>query len=427
MKKTLLGVLAFVLVLATVLTGTVLAADGDAATTSNVGKVFRLSDSADPIVVDGEMDEAYKSAVPLLINSRPDDMEGIYTYGFARFVWSKAENAVYCYVIINDAEINVPGDKAYRSDSVELFLGLSGKNTQEWGIDGLSGNGVLERGLQYRIDGYTGMATCFLTEETRGSSTKDSVKNTYYLNEELGRLENKDGNKLINETLNLFGWEYHPDDQTKNGWGQKLHADGKGYSVEFRINANGLGLTLAGGMDVLFDFQVNDRFAVDANGDGTRSVLYYTSVYREAQGAGAGLNMQYYDCFTLSDDTVENGAANKVSEQELTKYGKGDPLVEYEEPKEEATKTTTTKKTFNRPVASRATDGGNANNNQNNDNNNNNNNNNNNDNNNNATTTTTPTTTGGGCGSSVAVGTSVAMIALIGATGFFAFRRKEEE
>lgn len=419
MKKTLLGVLAFVLVLATVLTGTVLAADGDAATTSNVGKVFRLSDSADPIVVDGEMDEAYKSAVPLLINSRPNAMDGIYTYGFARFVWSKAENAVYCYVIINDAEMNVPdSEKAYKSDSVELFLGLSGKNTQEWGIDGLSGNGVLERGLQYRIDGYIGMPTCYLTEEQRGSDSRNTPKNTYYLNEELGRLENQDGNKLINETMNLFGWEYHPDDQTKNGWGQKLHEDGKGYAVEFRINANGLGLTLAGGMEILFDFQVNDRFAVDASGNGTSCTFYYTSYYREAQGAGSGNNMQYYDSFTLSDETVENDAANKLSEPELTKYGKGDPLVEYVKSKEEAARTYTDKKTFNRPVASRATDGGNTNNN---------NQTNNNNNNNTTTTTTTTATTGGGCGSSVAVGTSVAMIAMIGATGFFAFRRKEEE
>ncbi|MBQ8352086.1 MAG: hypothetical protein IJY20_08620 [Clostridia bacterium] len=412
MKKTLLGVLAFLLVLATVLTGTVFAAEGDAPTTANVGKVKRLADDADPIKVDGHMDEAYKDAVPLLINSRPTTMEGIYTYGFARFVWSKAENAIYCYVLINDAEVNQRGDNPWTADSVEMFLALNGKNTQEWGIDGLKGDGVLNRGLQYRIDGMEGYPTCLLEEEWHASASDNAVQNTYFFNEELGRLENAEGNKLINETTNIFGWKYYGENATNNGWGWGAHSDGKGYAVEFRIEASGQKVTLADGQTILFDFQVNDRFGVDANGKGQAQTFYYTSTYREAQGAGTGNSLTYYDSLTISDETVPNKAANVITEQELTKYGKGDPEVEYTKPKSEAERTYTDKVTVNRVSATRVTGV--------------------------ATSSSTstkkddPTTTTtaapkGGCGSSIAIGTSVAMIALVGATGFFAFRRKDEE
>lgn len=423
MKKTLLGVLAFVLVLATVLTGSVLAAEGDATTnTANVGKVYRLADDANPIKVDGHMDEAYKSAVPLLINSRPTAMDGIYTYGFARFVWSKAENALYCYVIINDAEVNAPGANAWTSDSVEMFISLNGKNTQDWGIQKLAGDGVLNRGLQYRIDGVRGEVTCFLEEEGNHADNyvggkSDFVANTYYLNEELGRLENSMNNNLINETTNIFGWKYYGENATNNGWGHNTHTDGKGYAVEYRIEAAGQNITLADGMSILFDFQVNDRFAVDANGNGTACTFYYTSTYRLAQGAGKGSSLQYYDSLTLSDETTPNKAENVVTEAELTQYGKGDPEIEYVMPEKSTERTYTSKVTVNRVSATRQTNavgdnGGNGGNGG-------------------DTPTTTPTTatppTGGGCGSSIAIGTSVAMIALVGATGFFAFRRKDEE
>lgn len=418
MKKTLLGVLAFVLVLATVLTGSVLAAEGDATTnTANVGKVYRLADDANPINVDGHMDEAYKSAVPLLINSRPTAMDGIYTYGFARFVWSKAENALYCYVIINDAEVNAPGDTPWDADSVEMFVSLNGKNTQDWGIAGLKGDGVLNRGLQYRIDGVDGNPTCLLEEEWHASASDGALQNTYYLDKELGRLVNAEDNKLINETTNIFGWKYYGENATNNGWGWNEHTDGKGYAVEYRIEAAGQNITLADGMSILFDFQVNDRFAVDANGKGTACTFYYTSTYRLAQGAGSGCSLQYYDSLTLSDETTPNKAENVVTEAELTLYGKGDPESEYVMTEKSTERTYTSKVTVNRVSATRQTNavgdnGGNGGNGG-------------------DTPTTTPTTatppTGGGCGSSIAIGTSVAMIALVGATGFFAFRRKDEE
>ena len=256
MKKTLLGVLAFVLVLVTLLTGTVFAADGDTANTQDVGVVKKLATDADPIVVDGKMDEAYTQAKPLLINTRTADHAGVYTYGWARFLWSEADNALYCLVLINDAETSQPGTSPWNADSVELFIGWNGTNKQNWGVEGLkSEDGVLKRGLQYRIDGYTNTPTCLLEEEWHGSASDDALKNTYFFDEDLGRLANEEGNKLINEKNNYFGW-YYSEDLTKTGWGSNRFSDGEGYMVEYRIECpEG---KLKAGSKILFDIQVND-------------------------------------------------------------------------------------------------------------------------------------------------------------------------
>lgn len=418
MKKTLFGVLAFVLVLATVLTATVFAADSDS-NTKNVGMVKKLSKTADPIVIDGVMDEAYKDAVPLLINSRAGNVAGLYTYGFARFLWSEEENCIYCYVIMNDADVNAPGTNPWDSDSVELFLGMNGKNTQEWGIDGLKGDGVLSRGLQYRLDGLTGQATCYLLEEN----------STYTFDETTGKFEAGSTSLLINDKTNIFGWKYSTD-KTKTGWGWKRFDDYNGYAVEFRIEAAGQGVTLKAGNQILFDIQVNDRYQVNADtGSGKQLNVYYNSAYRDVMGPATGTSMSYYDYFTLSNETVDNKAANKLTDNDLESYGKADPNVEYKAPEKETSRTFTSKFTINRVEATRSTvaagndsttaTGGN-----------------------NGTTaggnngttaggndstTTAADSSSGGCGSSIAVGTSLAMIALVGATGFFAFRRKDEE
>lgn len=399
MKKTLLGVLAFILVLATVLTGTVLAADDTASDTTNLGTV-KMVDADHPIKVDGKMDEAYTSAIPLPITFRSAKVADLYTHGYARFVWSKAENALYCLVIMNDAEVNLMlnTNAPWNSDSVEMFVDFSGNGTQKWGIDGLTGDGALQRGLQYRIDGFKGMASCYLVEE--GS--------TYLYDEDLGRMVNKGDNLLINAQKNIFGWNYSSD-KTKTGWGYSLTQ--YGYVVEFRIDPKDQGVTLKDGLTFGFDFQVNDRYGVDANGNGTQTNLYYASTYREKTGEySAGSVASYYDSLTLSEETVSN--TYDVSEVKLQDYGMADATIEPVTSAKETQRTYTSRlvvtRTFTaRKASSAATSKPNGTGNNQGDNNNN--------------------QQGGGCGSSIAVGTSVAMLAMVGAAGFFSFRRKDDE
>ena len=192
--------------------------------------------------------------------------------------------------------------------------------------------------------------------------------------------------------------------------------------VEYRIECpEG---KLKAGSKLLFDLQVNDRFGVGVDNTGKSVTLYYSSAFRKTGDPGAGGVMTNYDYFTLSDETVGNKTANEISEQELTKYGKADPNIEYTPDEQEQEISKTEKKTVTRVNASRVTgnvttkpvvdDGGDD---------------------DGSTSTKKPDTdpgttapaNGGGCGSSIAVGTSVAMIALVGAAGFFAFRRKDEE
>ncbi len=414
MKKTLLGVLAFVLVLATVLTGTVLAADDTATDTTNLGEV-KMVDADHPILVDGELDEAYTTAIALPINFYNASNADIYTRGVARFVWSKAENALYCHVIMNDVEVAPPASSPWVSDSVEMFVDLTNTGTQSWGISGIEGDGAMSRGLQYRIEGFKGIASCYLLEEKAS---------TYLYDDEFGRLAN-DKNLLINENKNIFGWEYS-DDATKTCWGYSLTQ--YGYMVEFRINAAGQGITLADGQTFKFDFQVNDRWGVDANGAGTQSSLFYASTYRQKTGAAAsGSVIGYYDSLTLSDEVAQN-TYSAVAEAKLVDYGMEDASFEAATTTAATERTYTSKVTIDRVYTTRKDSG-------------------------NTTTKATqggttdpgtnpggetdpgtnpggdtdPGTNPGGCGGSVAIGTSVAMLALVGATGFFAFRKKDEE
>ncbi len=408
MKKTLFGVLAFVLVLATVLTGTLLAADGDTAEgTRNIGKV-KMVDAAHPILVDGKMDEAYTTAEPLVIGmSAAGAPKDVYTHGIARFVWSKATNMLYCYVIVNDVEVNGAGNNPWESDSVEMFIDFTNTGKQEWGISGLTGDGVLKRGLQYRIEGFKGQPSCYVLEENK----------TYEYDDDKGRMF-VNGGKLITDTTNIFGWSENKKDLSKQGWGyQSLDT---GYAVEFGISADGQGITLKDGQIVRFDFQMNDRYSYNA---ATNTALqynrYYNGGYREANGPTAGQSLAYYDSFTLSEEVVKNDSI--IPNNKLEEYGAADASVERTTSAKPTSRTTTNKVTIDRVFTTKKDDGGKVT-----------------TNNgggtqatgNNGGTTTTAASgdnSSGGCGSSIAVGSSLAMLAAVGAAGFFAFRRKKDD
>ena len=141
MKKTLLGVLAFVLILATVLTCSVFAADTTPTEGAKAADVQKVT--GDAIEVDGLMDAAYATATPLEMATYATGAEQIYTHGIARFLWSEEENALYCFIIVNDADVGAPRyDENYEStwwwvaDSVELFVDFTTDSTTQaaWGI-----------------------------------------------------------------------------------------------------------------------------------------------------------------------------------------------------------------------------------------------------------------------------------------------------
>ena len=417
MKKTLFGVLAFVLVLATLLTGSVFAARSDNGDTTNVGTA-PLVPANKPIQVDGKMDQAYTKFTPVeigfyTVNPTTSD---VYTFGYAYFAWSKAENAVYCFVIMNDYEIGIVGASPWQSDSVELFIDWENKGTQAWGIDGLTGSGSLQRGLQYRISS-RGDATCYLLEEPAA----DALKGTYHFDDELGRFANSANNLLINETTNIFGWYHNPDDETNVDKGYAAALTEYGYTVEFKIEySKG---TLTAGQELGFDIQLNDLYTDARSGSKVQGNVYYRGTYRLTANNGmdygnpaSGNNTLYYDYFVLGNEEVNN---DKIfSNDELEAYG----AAEATSRTGVATTTvrTTTKKvtidrihtykgsTTTRPVGGNDQPGGNGG--------------------EGGNTTTTPAGTDkeGGCGSSIALGSSIAMVAMIGAAGFMTFRRKKE-
>jgi hypothetical protein len=81
MKKTIFSVLAFVLVLTTVLTG-IAVTSVSAESNLNMGDCYRVSEDT-PIIVDGKMDEAYKYGFSVMMTDRVQNVEGVYTYGIA--------------------------------------------------------------------------------------------------------------------------------------------------------------------------------------------------------------------------------------------------------------------------------------------------------------------------------------------------------
>lgn len=417
MKKTLFGVLAFVLVLATLLTGTVFAAKSDA--TTNVGTA-PLVPANKPIQVDGKMDQAYTKFTPVELGFYAIDptKSEVWTHGYAYFAWSQAENAIYCFIIMNDYEIGIVGASPWESDSVELFIDWENKGTQEWGIDGLTGNGSLQRGLQYRISS-RGDATCYLLEDDAANTATGALQGTYHFDEDLGRFANEEGNLLINAEKNIFGWYHNPDDETNVDKGFAAAITEYGYTVEFKIQY-GYG-TLVAGQELGFDIQLNDLYSDAKTGAKKQGNVYYNGTYRLAKANGAffgdpssGNNTLYYDYFVLGSEEANN---DKIfSGEDLEQYG----AAEATSRTGVATTTvrTTTKKvtidrihtykgsTTGKPQGGN-TPGGNEGGN---------------------TTTTTPSGTNkeGGCGSSIALTSSVAMVALIGAAGMLTFRRKKD-
>ena len=411
MKKTLFGVLAFVLVLATILTGTVFAAKTE--NTTNVGTA-PLVPADKPIQVDGKMDQAYTKFTPVEIGFYQNDpaKSEIYTHGYAYFAWSQAENAIYCFVIMNDYEIGIVGESPWQSDSVELFIDWENQGTQAWGIDGLTGNGALQRGLQYRISS-RGDATCYLLEEPAA----DALKGTYHFDEELGRFANSDKNLLINANTNIFGWKHNPDDDTNVDKGYAAAITEYGYTVEYKLEySQG---TLKAGQELGFDIQLNDLYSDAKSGAKKQGNVYYSGTYRLTANSGkcygdpfAGNNTLYYDYFVLGSEAVNN---DKIfSGEELEQYGAAE-ATSREGVVTTTARTTTKKVTIDRihtykdgqtttKPAGGNTPGGN-------------------------TTTTQPaggTDKTGGCGSSIALGSSIAMVAMIGAAGFMTFRRKKD-
>lgn len=398
MKKTLVGVLVFVLVLATVLTGTLLAKPADDDGHTNYLGDIPLVGADNPIQVDGRMDLAYTESPVAVVDFYASSGTGIYTLAYARFAWSATEKALYCFVIVNDNEICREGAYPWESDSVELFVDWSNSGTQDWGIaTGISGDGALQRGLQYRISAQ-GKASCYLLEEVGAGSSAD----TYLWDDALGRFTNAN-NILINETTNIFGWTTDPDDATNVNKGWATSTTEYGYTAEFRIN----NADLTAGQEIGFDIQLNDLFNDGAN----QSNVYYSGKYRvDSNNVNSGSNSAYYDYFTLGDEAVANDRI--ISNDSLGEYGM-DEATSRTTTAATTLRTTTQKVTIDRIHTYGTTTGAGG---------------------GNATqpggTTAATTTAGGssgGCGSSIAIGSSVAMIAMVGAAGFFAFRKKKDD
>ncbi len=188
--------------------------------------------------------------------------------------------------------------------------------------------------------------------------------------------------------------------------------------VEFRVNGDGTGAVLEDGMVVRIDLQVNDAYGNDGRGNATQMNVYYSSTYRTKTGdVNAGSVIGFYDTITLSEEKVQN-TYEAVAEAKLGEYGLADATLEFTMPTQPTERTYTSKVTIDRVYTTRkdsgntttkATQGGTT------------------DPGTNPGGDTDPGTNPGGCGGSVAIGTSVAMLALVGATGFFAFRKKDEE
>ena len=405
MKKTLFGVLALVLVLAMVLAGTVMAEKD--ASVKNAAAVKKIST---PIQMDGMMDDAYKDATPLDIDYYESNIDGVFTRAVARFVWSEADHALYCFVLVSDYDItNAKFDKTqpWVSDSVEMFLDFSNTATQNWGLpsEQITGGGALQRSLQYRIDSL-GNPSCYLLEENPAETyVWDGSKFAHSHSGTPTDAVHKDGacNHLINDTVNYFGWG---EDAAQVDWAaRKYTTPYTGYSVEFRVTNS----AIVAGAQIGFDFQLNDLYSTGAGGYDQNRV-YYHSVRRDNAGASAGAQAKYYDYLTLSGDAAAENTGAIVPSADLKNYGLEDAAYAKSTTTTTAPRTTTNKFVLdahrNTKVNVTTTgnyEGGNT------------------------TTAENNNGGGGGCGSSIAVGSTLAMIGAVGVAGFFTFRKKKND
>ena len=431
MKKTLLAALAFVMVLATVLTCSVLAADEPAAAPMKAADI-KMVDAAHPILVDGKMDQAYEDATALYVDMFPASVSGIYTYGIARFVWSPTENAVYCFMIVNDADIGEPLYRAdygcvaaWVSDSVELYVDF----TQD-GLVPAGGYGPhipegmnYERGMQYRIDGYNGKPSCLLVEEPAKfkannpgwthpvtQKSPNVYNGMYFLNEDTKKFENM----LDSAMTEYFGWSYS-EEETKIGWGRQRTE--YGYTAEFRIECKER--ELAAGDKVFFDIQGNDMYEDIRRANSENNTIFYYSSQLRTQSGNPSATRPNYDWLVLSDEVATNdNKPMEVDDKRMEDFGMED-VSEGRSVKTELTELTqTTKRTWSRrPIGAvvpgdgdNQQGGGNQQ-----------------GGNNQQGGSGTAEEPAGGCGSSITVSASVAMVAAVALGGAFAFRRKDEE
>ncbi len=426
MKKTLLSVLAFVLVITTVLVGIASLSVG-AEQCVNMGACYQV-DPDNPIIVDGKMDEAYRYGFHVTLDCRVAEYKGLYTYGIAYFAWSG--KSIYCYVIVNDLDVaeratNADGSPSFwQADAVEMYVhrgddisrdypdtGNAALNTQNMPIvPPGSAHAGSSRARQYRIDGYDGQPSCYLFGP-------EDV--TYSWNEEKGRLygEKKDGSgegSMITDDLNAFGW--YP-----GGWANNVFdttadepkspkEDGKGtpgFAVEYKIDFE---TELQAGEKIRFDLMVSDRYGDPAARQ--QANFYYMSSLRKDAGAVVS-NINTLDHFTLTDEIAYNGT-EPIPDAELYAFGRGDARFPKAEEEETKSLSKTERYSFTRtrtgtmPSATNSQQG--------------------------ATNTNKPTgtTTGnqgsssGGCGGAIATTVSVVTLAMVGATGFYTFRRKKK-
>lgn len=430
MKKTIFSVLAFVLVLTTVLTG-IAVTSVSAEQNINMGDCYRVSEDT-PIIVDGLMDEAYRYGFKVMMTDRVQNIEGVYTYGIAYFAWSG--NSIYCYVIVNDLQVtpcatNADGSPSFwQSDAVELYVKRGDDISRDYpntGVEGFDGAnmptvppGVAHagsiRGRQYRIDGYNGQPSCFIF-------SKETV--TYSWNEEKGRLygEKEDGSEgaMISDDHNSFGWyeggwANHVFDVTKEE--EKSPAsNGKGtpgYAVEYKIDFD---TPLTAGEKIRFDIMVSDRSGSEVEGFKQVNFYYKSGIRHDAPATVSNLNS--YDHFTLVNDEAVNGGI--LDDGDLYDFGRGDAHYPYSEKEETKSLSKTERYSFTRirtgtttkPTSTESQQGGNTpgGNTPGGD----------------TNTTTKAPEQSGGCGGTIATTASVAVLASVGAAGFYVFRRKK--
>ncbi len=439
MKKTLFGVLAILLVLTMVFGGTlaVSAADGEKSPYAGTIK------DASGIIVDGKMDEAYASSQRLDINivyGKGD--EGVYTRGVAYALWSSEESCIYFYVLINDTSVSEQrSDYGWDTDGVELFIKRGNDLTLDYTprLEGHSfptdaDSGKLmwkeaSRGRQYRIHGYDGTVNALNTDELAPGY---QWTNAYIFDEDLGRLDIKDKaytqnggsyTAMVGDGYNEFGW-YYSAEEGKNGWAQYTFdefAGSAGYAVEYKINMP----DLKANEQILFDISVCDQYTTASGVAGASSAPWYASAVRVNNPNGIGETaptghntLPKYDYLVLGEEKV--ASTKIIADAELYNYGRADASFPEgtgdEENKPAYSKTppvVLNREPGNAPIPSVSGGDGNG----------------------GGTTTPTGTTpapnggnaSSGGCGSSIVLSSSVAMLALVGAAGAFAFRKKDEE
>ncbi len=396
MKKTLMGVFAFVLVMVMVLTSSVYAMRSSDDVMTEAAKVKKVTEGA--ITIDGNMDDAYKDATPLYIDI-PGEIppEGLYTYAVARFVWS--EKALYCFVIVNDMNVQCPDNASpWEQDSVELFLDWNNTAKYDLSAVGISADTVLSRSFQYRISA-KGRGTCYLDEDGKKTYEYDATKGRFY----------SDGGKTITDSVNYFGWNKGDYAAAST----RMAGATTGYTVEFRIPHDGL----KNGQEIGFDFQINEVYDWNAKTNKVSQMqLFYNSAKRGGQVSTIN-TAQYYDWLTLTDDQAAEQAGERLSLTELVNYGLANTNTQRATVTTTKTVARTSRLTLNasrntKKVTTKATSTTASG-----------------DNSSGGSTDNSGTTDTGssGCGSSIAIGSSVAMISLVGVAGFFSFRRKKDD